>query len=167
LSRQPRKPRTTVKPSSSATGQQLLNAFAGLGKGMKHWLLASMPTDNRLTVPRATLLFGLNLKREPVGMSEIGETLGMSPRNMTVLVDGLAKEGLVRRIDHPHDRRIKLVELTAAGKQVAEKELGPARSTAATLFNDLSAKERTELLQLLDKVAEALRARGIDVTTGE
>lgn len=50
---------------------------------------ATMPTGGGMTVPRASLLLGLTLKREPTGMSELGESLGMSPRNMTVLVDGL------------------------------------------------------------------------------
>lgn len=126
-------------------------------------MLVSMPADSRLTVPRATLLLGLSLKREPAGMGELGESLGMSPRNMTVLVDGLAKEGLVRRVSHPHDRRIKLVELTPAGRQVAERELGPSQSTAATLFDDFTPEERDELLRLLEKVADCLRARGMDV----
>ncbi|WP_230396095.1 MarR family winged helix-turn-helix transcriptional regulator, partial [Streptomyces blattellae] len=71
-------------------------------------------------------------------MSELGESLGMSPRNMTVLVDGLEREGLVSRVTHPHDRRIKLVELTQAGRQVAEQELAPSQSTAAALFDDFT-----------------------------
>jgi DNA-binding MarR family transcriptional regulator len=35
-------------------------------------------------------------------------------------VDGLEKEGLVRRVSHRHDRRIKLVELTRADRQDGE-----------------------------------------------
>lgn len=142
---------------------QLLGALADLRNGLRQWMLASMPADSRLTVPRATLLLGLSLKRDPAGMSEFGESLGMSPRNMTVLVDGLAKEGLVRRVDHPRDRRIKLIELTPAGREVAEKELGPSQVAAATLFDDFTPAERDEFLRLLGKVADCLRARGMDV----
>jgi DNA-binding MarR family transcriptional regulator len=134
-----------------------------VGKGLKQWLLANMPTVGGMTVPRASLLLGLALKREPIGMSELGEALGMSPRSMTVLVDGLEKEGLVRRISHEHDRRVKLVELTRTGKRVAEQEIGPSRAAAAGLFDDLTPKERGELLRLLDKIADSLRARGIEV----
>jgi DNA-binding MarR family transcriptional regulator len=126
---------------------------------------ANMPTGGGMTVPRASLLLGLTLKNEPAGMSELGESLGMSPRNMTVLVDGLEKEGLVRRVSHRHDRRIKLVELTQAGRRVAEQEIGPSQSAAATLFDDFTPEERGELLRLLEKVADSLRARGIDVPT--
>jgi len=142
---------------------QLLGALADLRNGLRQWMLASMPADSRLTVPRATLLLGLSLKRDPAGMSEFGESLGMSPRNMTVLVDGLAKEGLVRRVNHPHDRRIKLIELTPAGREVAEKELGPSQLAAATLFDDFTPEERDEFLRLLEKVADCLRARGMEV----
>lgn len=51
-----------------------------------------MPAGGGLTVPRASLLLGLTLKSESAGMSELGESLGMSHRNMTGLVDGLDKE---------------------------------------------------------------------------
>lgn len=151
----------------SVSGQQLLGALADLRNGLRQWMLASLPTDSRLTVPRATLLLGLSLKRDPAGMSDLGASLGMSPRNMTVLVDGLAKEGLVRRVSHPRDRRITLVELTPAGRQVAEQELGPSQSAAGALFDDFTPKERSELLRLLEKVADSLRARGMEVPDRE
>jgi DNA-binding MarR family transcriptional regulator len=150
---------------SSATGLQLLAGFANLRKGLRQWMHANMPAGGGMTVPRASLLLGLTLKSEPAGMSELGEPLGMSPRNMTVLVDGLEKEGLVRRVSHRHDRRIKLVELTEAGRQVAERELGSSQAAAAALFDDLTPEERGELLRLLEKVADSLRARGIEVPT--
>ncbi len=148
---------------SFATSHQLLTGFARLSKGLKQWMRAHMPAGGGMTVPRASLLLGLMLKNEPVGMSELGESLGMSPRNMTVLVDGLEKEGLVRRICHRHDRRIKLVELLQAGRQVAERELGPSQLAAAALFDDFTPAERGELLRLLEKVADSLRVRGIEV----
>jgi DNA-binding MarR family transcriptional regulator len=145
------------------TGHQLLAGFANLRNGLRQWLLANMPAGGGMTVPRASLLLGLTLKNQPAGMSELGESLGMSPRNMTVLVDGLEKEGLVRRVSHQHDRRIKLVELTQAGRQVAEQELGPSQLAAAALFDDFTPEERGELLRLLEKVADSLRARGIKI----
>ena len=126
----------------------------------------NIPTGGGMTVPRASLLLGLTLKNEPAGMSELGESLGMSPRNLTVLVDGLEKEGLVRRVSHQVDRRIKLVELTPAGKEVAELEIGPSHLAAAALFDDLTPEERGELLRLLEKVANSLRVRGIEAPPG-
>lgn len=151
------------KRPSPVNGHQLLTGLANLRQGLRQWMLANMPTGGGMTVPRATLLFGLSLKPDAAGMSELGESLGMSPRNMTVLVDGLEKEGLVRRVGHQHDRRIKLVELTPIGKQVAEQEVGPSLASAATLFDDFTADERASFLKLLEKLADSLRARGIEV----
>ncbi|WP_258543931.1 MarR family winged helix-turn-helix transcriptional regulator [Streptomyces ipomoeae] len=156
-------PGTPGETRAPVTGQQLLAAFTNLGKSLRRWMQANMPTGGRMTVPRATLLMGLTLKSEPAGMGELGESLGMSPRNMTVLVDGLEKEDLVRRVSHPHDRRIKLVELTEAGRQVAQRELGPSQAAAAALFDDFTPEERDELLRLLGKVGDTLRARGIEM----
>jgi DNA-binding MarR family transcriptional regulator len=163
LSRSTQSPGTPGATPSPATGRQLLAGFAHLRKGLRQWLLANMPAGGGMTVPRASLLLGLTLKSEPAGMSELGESLGMSPRNMTVLVDGLEKDGLVRRVSHPHDRRVKLVELTQAGRQVAEQELGPSQLAAAALFDQFTPEERDELLRLLEKVADSLRERGIAV----
>lgn len=154
---------TPGETPESVTGHQLLAGFASLRKGLRQWMHTNIPADGGMTVPRATLLMGLTLKSEPAGMGELGEPLGMSPRNMTVLVDGLEKEGLVRRVSHPHDRRVKLVELTPAGRRVVEQELGPSHAAAGALFDDFTPEERGELLRLLLKVADSLRARGIDV----
>ncbi|WP_229910729.1 MarR family winged helix-turn-helix transcriptional regulator [Streptomyces aurantiogriseus] len=145
------------------TGHELLAGFSSLRKGLRQWMDRNIPADGGMTVPRATLLMGLTLKSEPSGMGELGEPLGMSPRNMTVLVDGLEKEGLVRRVGHPQDRRVKLVELTPAGRRVVEQELGPSHAAAAALFDDFTPEERAELLRQLVKVGDSLRTRGIDV----
>ncbi|WP_354595997.1 MarR family winged helix-turn-helix transcriptional regulator [Streptomyces sp. JL1001] len=156
-------PSTPGTTPPDVSGQMLLAGFAGLRKGLLQWMRANIPTGGGMTVPRATLLMGLMLKTEPAGMGELGEPLGMSPRNMTVLVDGLEKEGLVRRVVHPSDRRIKLVELTEAGRTVVVQHLEPSQDTAAGLFDDFTAEERGELLRLLLKTADALRERGIDM----
>ena len=100
---------------------------------------------------------------EPVGMSELGEFLGMSPRNMTVLVDGLEKEGLVDRVAHQRDRRVTVVAITEAGRQLARTALDPSQVATATLFEDLTRDEQAELLRLLRKLLDSMRDRGIDI----
>lgn len=163
MSRSKAGPGTPGATTASAASLELLASLGKLNKALRQWLRSNMPTGGGMTVPRATLLLGLKFKADPSGMSELGEFLGVSPRNMTVLVDGLEKEGLARRVSHQHDRRITLVELTTAGRKVAEQELGPAQLAAAALFDDLTPAEQSELLRLLAKVAASLRARGIEV----
>lgn len=149
---------------SHASGRELVDVLAVLVKALKQWMRANIAArSGALTVPRATLLLGLALRSDPVGMSELGEQLGMSPRNMTVLVDGLEKEGMVRRVGHPSDRRIKLVELTDTGRRMAEQELGPAQEAVAAVFDAFTPEERDTLFRLLLKLADSLRERGVEV----
>src|SRR5262245_57724054 len=61
----------------------------------------------------------------PGMMRALGDGLGLSPRNMTALVDALEDEGLVTRRPHPRDRRAVLVELTDTGRDAAECTLEP------------------------------------------
>ncbi|SLH96384.1 Putative transcriptional regulator, MarR [Mycobacteroides abscessus subsp. massiliense] len=147
----------------STTKRELLFALLKVSKALTQWTRSNIPAGGGMTVPRATVLVGLSIRTEPAGMSELGEYLGMSPRNMTVLIDGLEKENLVRRVPHERDRRITCVEITDAGRKIAKTELGPSEMASAALFDDLSTREQAELLRLLTKVADSLRARGIDI----
>jgi DNA-binding MarR family transcriptional regulator len=149
--------------SAGAVGRTLLATTATFGLGMKRWVRANLPTGRGLTVPRASLLGALATMDEPVGMSELGEFLGMSPRNMTVLVDGLEKEGLVDRVAHQRDRRVTVVAITEAGRQLARTALDPSQVATATLFEDLTRDEQAELLRLLRKLLDSMRDRGIDI----
>lgn len=81
--------------------------------------------------------------KRPMTMSELAESLGVDRPNVTVLVDELESQGLVRRRPHPTDRRAKLVEATRKGKALAgraEDVLGtPPPGLAALAPEDLAA----------------------------
>ncbi len=57
----------------------------------------------------------------PLSMSELAALLGMDPPNLTTVVDGLERSGLVERHAHPTDRRVKLVAATAKGAELAHQ----------------------------------------------
>jgi DNA-binding MarR family transcriptional regulator len=61
------------------------------------------------------------LARGPMSMGDLAGMLGTDPPNLTVLVDDLEAQGLVRRRPHPTDRRAKLVEATRKGKDMARR----------------------------------------------
>jgi DNA-binding MarR family transcriptional regulator len=54
---------------------------------------------------------------DALALSELAETQSCVRSNITQLVDRLEREGLVRRVDDPTDRRIVRAELTPAGKE--------------------------------------------------
>jgi DNA-binding MarR family transcriptional regulator len=72
--------------------------------------------------------------------------------NITQLVDRLEKEGLVRRMDDPEDRRSVRAELTAAGLDAVingEAQIESVRDYYRTRFTE---EERMELGRLLSKI---------------
>lgn len=54
---------------------------------------------------------------EPMALSELAEHNKCVRSNITQLVDRLEKDGLVRRILDPKDRRVRRAELTLAGRE--------------------------------------------------
>ena len=148
---------------SDTQGELLLRSFGAITKGLRQWVRSHMGADPAITVGRAGLLLALLERDEPVSMSALGAARDLTAREMTVLVSGLVREGLVERSTDQHDRRVSLLSLTAAGKAIAAGQLLPAGKQAAALFNELSARDREELLRLLGEVAAALERHGINV----
>lgn len=109
-----------------------------------------------LSVPRATLLWHLR-DRGPSTQRAIADALGVTPRNVTGLVDGLAGAGLVARGPHPTDRRATLVSLTDRGSRlVADLGAGQAE-LAGQLLGGLDGERLAGLVAGLDAVLERLR----------
>jgi DNA-binding MarR family transcriptional regulator len=69
----------------------------------------------------------------PVLMRALSQALGISPRTVTGLVDGLENDGWVTRSPHPDDRRATIISLTPA----AESALVGLRENYEGLAHDL------------------------------
>ena len=95
----------------------------------------------------------------PAIMRNLGDQLGVSPRNMTAMVDALEEAHLVVRQPHPTDRRATLVELTADGRHEAEQVLGPRLDALAGLFEGFSLDEQQQFATTLHRLGQAMRAR--------
>ena len=119
-------------------------------------------TDGRscggLTYTRLRLLEALHCGG-PAIMRELGMQLGVSPRNMTAMVDALEDARLVVRRPHPTDRRATLVELSPAGAREAEQALWPRLDAMAELFEVFSPEEQQQFFAALDRLVQAIDNR--------
>jgi DNA-binding MarR family transcriptional regulator len=138
--------------------RRLVDLAAAFASGYQRWLESSTPSSE-LSFPRLRLLELLHCQG-PQMMRALADELGLTPRNVTALVDALESEGLVRRVAHPSDRRATLVESTPAGVDAAERTLVPKLSAIGELFDDLSPCEQDQLAALLSVLVDALRRRG-------
>jgi len=107
----------------------------------------------KLTRPHAGVLRAIAASS---GLSQqaLAATLAILPSRLVVLVDELQERGLVERRDHPEDRRVYSLYLTAKGEQ-AMGEIGRvARAHNDALCGSLTHEERAQLVDLLARIAD-------------
>lgn len=127
----------------------------------------------RLTPARTHVLWELH-HRGPSTQVQLAGALGVTPRNVTALVDALIDTGFVTRTPHPTDRRAVLVALSAAGAttmttmaqeyheldNALTAELDPDTLTAAAAALDHVAARLAELIDEHRRTAETSHADG-------
>lgn len=79
--------------------------------------------------------------------------------SMTSRLDALEKEGLVRRLRDPEDRRSVLVELTEKGREKHEQAMAIQAPKEALLADALTDREKEQLNALLRRVMITLEDR--------
>ena len=101
------------------------------------------------------------LHKGPLPVNTIGPKVWLTPGSISVAVDRLARKGLVSRNDHPDDRRVRRVELTAKGRTLISRGFREHAAAMETAISILSKNERLTLLRLLKKLGKhAAEARG-------
>ncbi|MEV7119986.1 MarR family winged helix-turn-helix transcriptional regulator [Kitasatospora griseola] len=98
------------------------------------------------------------LRRGPMPMRHIAQTLSCEPSNVTGIVDRLEGRGFVTRESDPQDRRVKLVVATDTGLS-ASSELRESLNFAREPLAALEASERAQLRDLLRRMLDS-SARG-------
>ena len=88
----------------------------------------------------------------PTPMRELAGALRCDTSYVTSVVDGMEEQGLARRAAHPTDRRVKVVELTERGSEVAAR-VRAALDEPPVGFAALDDGEASALLALLRKVS--------------
>jgi len=137
----------------------LVEALTSFQRVYAKWVEAPLQ-DTSLTYARMRLL-GVLVRNGPQIMSALSDDLVVTPRNVTVLVDALEAQGLVRRQAHPTDRRAILVELTPQGVETCAVMYPRHMEAVAELFSDLDPNDQRELLRLLNQLGRGLERRGV------
>ena len=103
------------------------------------------------------------LHKGPLPVNVLGRKQLLTTGSITQAVDRLARRGLVERREHPHDRRVRIVELTAEGRRV----IGPAferhEADLEEVVAVLTPEERGMLVDLLRNVGMAAQGRPADL----
>jgi DNA-binding MarR family transcriptional regulator len=84
-------------------------------------------------------------------LGKIGARLQVHPTSVTNLIDGLAQQGLVRRMPHPTDRRVTLAAITDEGRELVERAT-PVLNRGRFGLEALAEEQLRELNALLREV---------------
>ena len=99
----------------------------------------------------------------PLGQQRLAELIGVDPRNAVPIIDSLAEQGLVSREVDPSDRRRRVLELTARGREVAGGLASVGAEIERDLLHPLAPDEQASLRRMLLALLEAAREpRGLD-----
>ena len=93
---------------------------------------------------------------EPLPPNKIAERLIISRASVTSLIDSLERRGYVRRLPHSTDRRMLLIELTDAGRQVAHDFRLLVHQNQKGWLAALTEQEQTQLIDTLHRIQAAL-----------
>ena len=118
-----------------------------------------------LTMPQFRLLLVLAL-RGGAASHDLAESMGVSLATITGIVDRLAAQDLVTRREDPRDRRVRRVELTAAGRGLVDDIAAAGTASQRRLLDRLSLDDLTILERafgLLADAAEAEQAEAQDI----
>ena len=95
-----------------------------------------------------SLLSALRFLEGPQTMGRMAELLRCDPSNVTGIVDALEERKLARRTPAADDRRVKVVELTAAGRKLRARAVVEMYKPPAWIKN-LAAADQRKLRDIL------------------
>jgi len=105
----------------------------------------------------AQYLLAERLLDEPaVSVCQLAEAAAVAQPTATRMLAGLERDGVVSRHPDAEDRRIALIELTAAGRALAQDKRAQIMAVRAQIFASIPEEQRGQAAELLDRLAVAM-----------
>jgi DNA-binding MarR family transcriptional regulator len=124
-----------------------------------HRLVDRRMSGEGVSFARAKVLM-LIAREGAMRSTDVASFFGYAPRTVTEAIDGLERDGLVRREPDPADRRAKRIVLTPAGEAAAIAAGALRIAFINDVFSALSAEECETLVGLLGKLNARLGELG-------
>jgi DNA-binding MarR family transcriptional regulator len=91
------------------------------------------------------------LRRGPLTLRVLAEVIGTDPPAATVIVNDLEARGLVVREADSHDKRAKVVSLTAEGRRVIRSAKAVTNKAPAS-FDILTENDVSDLIRIVERL---------------
>lgn len=113
--------------------------------------LARYLAEEKLTISQFGTLEAL-MHLGPLNQRELGRKLLKSGGNITMVIDNLEKNGMVKRRPNPDDRRAVIVDLTTKGRRFIEEYFPKHLEKIIEEFSVLTTKEKQQLAAICKKL---------------
>ncbi len=117
----------------------------------RHRAIFNLEVDNEIAPAQFAALAKLH-EIGPVSQNQLGRLIALDSATITGVVERLTAAGYVRSERSSDDARLRLVQLTPAGRSVIERLLPVARRITDATLEPLTDCEAATLLRLLDKI---------------
>jgi DNA-binding MarR family transcriptional regulator len=125
-----------------------------------HLLRRAAEEDREAGISRARLsALSVVVFRGPLRLGALAEAEGVRSATMTGIVNGLERDGLVRRRPHGSDRRAVSIEATAAGRRLLDRARTARIDLIASGLRDLSREEVEVIARAADLLDERFSPR--------
>lgn len=92
------------------------------------------------------------LHKGPLPVNTLGGLVRLTSGSASVAIDRLEKKGLVQRKNHPHDRRTRVVHLTATGRKLIRSAFEEHAAAMEQAAASIPHRDRVQLVALLKKL---------------
>jgi len=146
--------------SDLPTKQSLIAALVGTARALQTLFDAQL-REMGITAARGRVLWFL-AKKLPDGATQSDVTDYLRVENPTAvrILDGLETLGHIRRRPSETDRRAKIIELTEAGRPIAEEVVRESRMLYRNVLDDISDEDFATTKRVLDTVLRNVNAMG-------
>jgi DNA-binding MarR family transcriptional regulator len=139
----------------TATPDALIGAISALIRSEhQHAALVAHALD----LPLADTLALYHLANEALNAKSLGERLNLTSGSVTALIDRLVERKIARRLPHPTDRRVVLIELTKTGHAQSWKVMQHFVARAVALSSALPDHDRHVVMSFLQQLIETIDA---------
>jgi MarR family transcriptional regulator, organic hydroperoxide resistance regulator len=110
--------------------------------------------DLSLTIAQLKCLFFIDAK-EKTNFKKLSDALGVTPPNITGIVDRLVGDGLISRTENPEDRRINYLQTTIKGRTLVSNLRDHNNHQINHILDQMSYEDLASLAQGLNALVKA------------
>ncbi|HEY2435590.1 MAG TPA: MarR family transcriptional regulator, partial [Solirubrobacteraceae bacterium] len=140
------------KPSDNQAVQGFTEAWDEFVLAVRRGQARGQKPSQGLTLPQYYLLRPLD-EASAISLCELADLAGIAAPTATRIIDGLEREGTLRRERSPEDRRTVLVSLTPEGRRVLKRKHRELTERRQRLYEQLDPAEREQSERLLRHLA--------------